>query len=207
MKTPERDNKSWLAELNSAGATQQAALSDLRNILLKSLRKIRNKWSYVDESFLEDVVQDSLIKILEKNDQFQGKSSFQTWAISIAIHIAISKLRLKQWKDISLDEITCKSSASIMNNCSVDDRLDLDNDQSTIIDMMHKIIRAELSEKQRLVLLAELKGMPMVKIAEQLGSNRNAIYKMGHDARKRIKHGLEAAGLGIVEINEAFSSR
>jgi Protein of unknown function, DUF417 len=30
-------------------------------------------------------------------------------------------------------------------------------------------------------------------IARHLGSNRNAVYKLTHDARKRLKRGLEAA--------------
>ena len=52
---------------------------------------------------------------------------------------------------------------------------------------MYEIIRSELTEKQRTALLAELKGMPQDEIAKHLGSNRNALYKLTHDARRRLK--------------------
>ena len=46
--------------------------------------------------------------------------------------------------------------------------------------------------------------MPQDEIARHLGSNRNAIYKLTHDARKRLKRGLELAGYGAEDIREAF---
>ena len=36
--------------------------------------------------------------------------------------------------------------------------------------------------------------MPIQEIARNAGSNTNAIYKLTHDARKRLKQGLEALG-------------
>jgi hypothetical protein len=60
-----------------------------------------------------------------------------------------------------------------------------------------------LQDKQRLALTAELKGMPQDEIARQLGSNRNAVYKLTHDARCRLKAGLEAAGFGADSLGEA----
>ena len=44
--------------------------------------------------------------------------------------------------------------------------------------------------------------MPQDEIGRQLGSNRNAIYKLTHDARRRLKAGLEAAGFGGDSLGE-----
>ena len=44
---------------------------------------------------------------------------------------------------------------------------------------MHEGIRNGLTTKQRGALLAELQGMPQDEIARHLGSNRNALYKLG----------------------------
>jgi hypothetical protein len=38
-----------------------------------------------------------------------------------------------------------------------------------------------------------------------LGSIRNALYKLTHDARKRLRQGLEAAGFTAEDIGTAFS--
>jgi len=46
--------------------------------------------------------------------------------------------------------------------------------------------------------------MPQAEIGRHLGSNRNAIYKLAHDARKRLKHGLEGAGYGAQDIQATF---
>ena len=65
---------------------------------------------------------------------------------------------------------------------------------------MERVIERDLTEKQRAALLAELKGMPQADIARHLSSNRNAVYKLTYDARKRLRRGLEAAGYGGAEV-------
>ena len=47
--------------------------------------------------------------------------------------------------------------------------------------------------------------MPQEEIGRRLGITRNAVYKLGHDARKKLKHGLEASGFNATEIRSAFS--
>jgi RNA polymerase sigma-70 factor (ECF subfamily) len=66
------------------------------------------------------------------------------------------------------------------------------------------VIDEELTEKQRAVLYAELRGMPHAEIAAQLGMKRNALYKLAHDARKRVKAALQAAGISEADVLWAF---
>ena len=70
---------------------------------------------------------------------------------------------------------------------------------------MQTILQSQLSERQRTAIAAELGGMPQEEIGRRLGINRNAVYKLGHDARKKLKHGLEASGFDAAEIRAAFS--
>ncbi len=63
-----------------------------------------------------------------------------------------------------------------------------------MVDAMHLVIKERLTEKQRIALLAELAGMPMEEIGRHTGSNRNAVYKLTHDARKRLRMELESNG-------------
>ena len=62
------------------------------------------------------------------------------------------------------------------------------------------MIENELTDKQRAILIAELNGMPHAEIAVALGMNRNAVYKLSHDARKRAKFHLEAAGVAVADV-------
>jgi len=72
--------------------------------------------------------------------------------------------------------------------------------------MMHGLIQNDLTEKQRVALLAELKEMPQDEIARHIGSNRNAVYKLTHDARKRLKQGFEAVGYEMTDIQSIFAN-
>jgi DNA-directed RNA polymerase specialized sigma24 family protein len=62
----DRDNETWLTHLGSAGRDEQAALSDLRAALLRGLRRALSHRAGADDGFLEDVVQDALVRILER---------------------------------------------------------------------------------------------------------------------------------------------
>ena len=64
-------------------------------------------------------------------------------------------------------------------------------------------LRAKLALDDRSLGL-ELPGMPQGEIAAQMGLTRNALYKLTHDARKNLKRGLEAAGIGEDEVRETF---
>ena len=200
----DRDNETWRAHLGGTGPDQQAALSDLRVALLRGLRRALSHRARVDDAFLEDVVQDSLLRILERLPQFEGRSRFLTWAMSVAIRVAMTELRHRRWKDVPLDEVI--AGADVAPARAIDDEPSPDTrwEREAILDAMHEVIRNGLTAKQRAALLAELRGMPQDEIARHLGSNRNAIYKLTHDARKRLKRGLEAAGFTAEDIGAAF---
>ena len=49
-----------------------------------------------------------------------------------------------------------------------------------------------------------LKGMPLAEAARQLGTDRNALYKLLHDARLRLKRRLAREGLTAGDLLAAF---
>ena len=200
----ERSNEAWLRQLASEGPDQQAALADLRRALMRGLRHALAGDDRADGAFLEDTVQDALVRILERLDQFEGRSRFVTWATSVAIRLAFSELRRRRWKDVSFDEITAEG--DFFAPVADDSAWASLPQRQAILDKMYDVIRHDLTQKQRAVLSAELKGMPQAEIARHLGSNRNAVYKLTHDARKRLKHGLESAGYRLDDVRAAFAN-
>ena len=173
---------------------------------MRNLRKALSSYARADDPFLEDAVQDSLLRILDRLDQFEGRSRFVTWATTIAIRVAMSELRRFRWRDVSLDQVV--DDTAPLSQFATDDGSGPDNqfERNTILEKMQEVIDTQLTEKQRTALLAEMKGMPQEEIARQLGSNRNAVYKLTHDARKKLKQGLEAAGYGADDIHAAFTN-
>ena len=201
-----RDNKAWVNDLRSGGPRQQEALSELREALIRGLRRALSSRSAADDAFLEDAVQDSLLRILQRLSQFEGRSRFLTWATSIAIRVAMSQLRRRRWKDVSLDELVSNAKLPPQQARELAPGPGMQFEQGALLETMHTLIQSELTEKQRKALVAELRGMPQDEIARQLGSNRNAIYKLTHDARKRLKRGLESAGYEAADVHTAFGT-
>lgn len=196
-----RNNDHWIADLR---AEQESALVDLREVLVRNLRRGVSQWA--DEAFLEDIAQESLMRILGRLDQFEGRSRFVTWATAIAIRIAYSELRRSRWKDVSLDEVLSDADfapdQAINGVAGPEARLA----HQCMLEAMQRVIQTELTEKQRTALLAEIKGMPQEEIARQLGSNRNAVYKLTHDARRKLRNGLESAGYTAEDVTSVTAT-
>lgn len=199
-----RTNATWMHDLRSP-ANAQEAMMDLRRLLLRGLARSLQARAYVDEAFLEDVVQQAMMRILDNLESFQGRSRFTTWAMSIAVRTAMSELRRKRWRDVSLESLT--DHGELTPPLAVDDTRDLHQqaEQQAIVDRLRQLIDTELTAKQRTAIMADLHGMPLEEIARRTGSNVNAVYKLLHDARKRLKRGLEAAGYSAEDVQAAFT--
>lgn len=201
-----RDNKTWIAELSRDGPERESALSDLRGLLFRNLRKALSKRTGVDDSFLDDVIQDALVRILERLDQFEGRSQFLTWATTISIHLAMTELRRRRWRDVSLDEVVSNADVQVVQVIDGAVGPEAQSTQAAILETMQEVIETQLTERQRTALLAELRGMPLAEIARHLGRSRNAMYKLTYDARKKLKQGMEAAGFEADDILTAFAN-
>ena len=195
--TDDRDNNEWIEALQTEGMLREAALSDLREMLLIGLKTaLKSRSDFVD-SLLDDFVQDSLVRILRSLNQFQDRSRFLTWATAIAIRVGLTELRKRRWRDVSLEKLVADTGFEP----SAAAEASPDSERQLIIEAMYRIIGSDLTDKQRTVLLAEIKGMAQEEIARQMGSSRNALYKLSHDARQRLKLGLEKAGFNALTIS------
>ncbi|MEI8020671.1 MAG: sigma factor, partial [Schlesneria sp.] len=101
----DRDNDEWIRSLESPGPVRESALADLRELLVVGLKSALKSRSDYLENMLDDFLQDSLIRILQALDQFQNRSRFVTWATSIAIRVAMTELRKRRWRDVSLEKL------------------------------------------------------------------------------------------------------
>lgn len=58
-----------------------------------------------DREIANDLAQDTFLKVIEKQDQFKGRSSFKTWIFSIATNLALDGLRKrKRWPETAQDD-------------------------------------------------------------------------------------------------------
>ncbi len=153
---------------------------------------------------MEDVLQQAMVNILDRLDQFQGRSRFTTWAMTIAVRLAMSELRHKRWQDVSLESVT--EHGELAPALVIDDTASpaQQAEQHAIFETLRRLIDEALTDKQWMAMTAELGGMPFEEIVRRMDSNVNAVYKLLHDARKRLKRGLETAGYAAEDVQSAF---
>ena len=73
---------------------------------------------------------------------------------------------------------------------------------------VRRIIDEELTERQRqALLLLGVQDMPMEDAARKLKTNRNALYKLLHDARLRLKNRLSMEDINAHEVLALFEQK
>jgi len=95
-----RTNEAWLSDLRAEGEIRNAAIEDLRVIIQKGLPYALSRWLSPDQpqfnSLVEEVTQETLLRVLDQLDTFEGRSQFTTWVHKIAVRIALTELRRKR---------------------------------------------------------------------------------------------------------------
>jgi RNA polymerase sigma-70 factor (ECF subfamily) len=183
--------------------------------VLHGLPYALNKWlSTSDPRFsplADEVAQDTLLRVLDRLDTFEGRSQFTTWVHKIAIRIALTELRRKRWENSSLEELVEGEENFPMGNIMMDHQALTPEEHVEGTDMvkrLQRIISDELTDKQRHAMIAiAIKGMPFEEVARRMGTNRNALYKMMHDTRLRLKQRLSQEGLSINDVLAVFEKR
>ena len=198
------DTENWVQRLQPDSVDREQAISELRGYLVRGLsRSLTHR--YGGQVDVDDVAQLALLKILDSLNTFRHQSRFTTWATSIAVRIGIRQLRRHYYRDISLD-ISPGSDAIKIDIADSSARASVDHEsRRSLFSLLQKLIDETLSDRQRLAIRGTLQGLPVEEIAERLGSNRNAVYKLIHDARIRLREGFEASGVTAEEILTTIS--
>ena len=210
-KQPPYTNEEWV-ELLSEPADDQA-VQHLRNYLVRGLKPALSK--YVDrelDQFVEDVAQDALLKVLDNIDSFRGESKLTTWAMKIAVREGLTVLRRKRWDNISIEDLKGpnqdEDSGEIFSDtfASSDPSPESKTEQQMMMEKMQDIIENILTDKQRKAIKAlMIHDLPITVVAEQMDTNRNSLYKLVHDARKKIKNEFEVQGIDPKEMLDKLS--
>ncbi len=203
-----RTNSEWLNDLR--GPDQDQAIEDLRKVLKRGLIYSLSSRIKTDlETQVDDFTQDAILRILDKLDTFRGESRFTTWAQKVAVRVAFTELRRQRWKDISLEDLMPEDSGDFTPLVLADPGPNPEKlaTQTIMTEMIETILKEDLTERQRTALMAIMKGgMPLEEVARRMDTNRNALYKLLHDARKQMRKGLLEKGLTAQEVIEAFET-
>jgi RNA polymerase sigma-70 factor (ECF subfamily) len=199
----ERTNEQWLAELR--GSKPGEALADLYDLLVRGLRAAFGGYGGGLEANVGDFAQEALIKITGNLDSFRGESRFTTWAQKIAMNVALTELKRRRWRDVSLQELFARREAADRGPAAPQMTPEELAIQNMVLGELSRIIDEELTDRQREAVVAVLlEEMPISEVASRMGTNQNALYKLLHDARRKLKRQMEVAGLPPQEVLAAF---
>jgi len=203
-----RTNEEWLSDLR--GDDQDLAIGDLTQVLKRGLIYALSSRIQTDlETQVDDFVQDAILRILDKMDTFRGESKFTTWAQKVAVRVAFTEMRRQRWKDISIEDLMPEDSGDFTPLVLSDPSPDPEKrtSQTLMLEMVDEMLKTDLTERQRTALMAIMHGgMPLEEVARRMDTNRNALYKLLHDARKQMRSRLAEKGLTPQEVLEVFES-
>jgi RNA polymerase sigma-70 factor (ECF subfamily) len=161
------------------------AMAELHALMLRAARfelHRRRSLPYGDaEDLALQAANDAMVALLGKLDTFRGESRFTTWAYKFALLEAGVKARRHAWRDreVPLDDIAPPDASP-----SPHQRLE----DAELLRAVREAMHTALTPHQRQVFTAlALNGVPIDVLAERLGSNRGALYKTLHDARRKLR--------------------
>lgn len=206
-----RTNEQWLSDLQEGSPNFEAAIADLRGILLSGLQRGLlgqvNTSAPEFETQAEDFTQEALLKILNKLHTFAGRSKFTTWAHKVAVSVALTELRRKRWQDKSLNGIVETESGDYTPQFMADSKPTPENvaERAEMLKRVEQHIANSLTEKQRTALVsATINGRSAADVAQEMEMKPNAVYKLLHDARLRLKRTLSEEGLSPEDVLSVF---
>lgn len=192
---PDSESARWLTELRSQGSAGEKALARLHAMLLGVARAeaARRRGSLPDDiaGDLDDLclqaANDAAVAILRKLDSFRGASRFTTWAYKFAVLEVSVRLRRRSWskRRVNLDDV---SWGRLVEPSHGPER---SLEEQELLATVRKLVETTLTDQQRRTFLAVVaEEIPIDVIAERTGSSRGAVYKMLHDARRKLRDAL-----------------
>jgi RNA polymerase sigma-70 factor (ECF subfamily) len=209
-----RTNEEWLKALRGDGEVGSRALEDLRLVIQRGLPYALSRWLSPEQpqfsALVEEVTQETLLRVLDQLDSFEGRSQFTTWVHKIAVRIALTELRRKRWRDSSLDELTENEDAPPPPGLLADSQAgpEISAERLDMLSRVRRIIEEELTDRQRQALiLLGVQDLPIEDAARKLKTNRNALYKLLHDARLRLRTRLAREEIAPHEVLALFEPK
>lgn len=186
MDGPLASERNWVAALGDPAQRDEAAAL-LRDRLRRGLA--RSFGRQLSDADLEDITQDALTRVLEKLGDFRGESHFLTWATAIGVRTALGELRARKHASRAMEQVLADGRGALEQALAP---VTLQSNDAHAA--LYRAIDDALTQTQRDALLAKLGGLSLMEIGRRTGRSRGALYKLLHDARKKLRAHLEQAG-------------
>jgi RNA polymerase sigma-70 factor (ECF subfamily) len=184
-------------DLGTAGPAGRAADARLHTLLVRAARhqvhRLRHQLPGVGAADLDGLAHqaadDAMVDVLRRLDTFEGRSRFSTWAWKFALLHAGVAVRRQAWRH---REVPLPDTLTVVDRGASPADV---TEAAQLGRALEAAIAEALTPHQRRVVLAlVVEEVPIDVLADRVGSTRNALYKTLHDARRRLRAELVAAG-------------
>jgi RNA polymerase sigma-70 factor, ECF subfamily len=202
------ESRTWLQDLRAQGHAREAAVERLHALLVRAARfevaRRRPSLPHLRGDELGEIAleaaDDALMSVLARLDDFRGASRFSTWVYKFALLEAAVKLRKRAWqgREVPLEQERWDllSSAGLGPADAAE--------QSELLSALQDGIAALTPHQRRVLVALAVNGLPIDVLADRLNTNRGALYKTLHDARRNLRTYLADRGLDpIVTFEES----
>lgn len=205
MTTTARADEDLLRRLRDDGPRHEEAVAELHAMLLRAARfeigRRRAALAHVRGEEIDDLAlqaaDDAFVAVMAKLGTFRGDSRFSTWVYKFALFEAAVRVRRRSWqhREVVVDERRWLTVAEQGGGPAEQ------AGRSELLDAVRGLIATALTPHQREVLVAlTIDGVPIDVLAERRSTTRGALYKTLHDARRRLRAELAAAGHDLEAI-------
>jgi RNA polymerase sigma-70 factor (ECF subfamily) len=195
------ESRGWLEALRGSSVERTLALERLHDLLRRAAyaeaARRRHLYPEVDGVELDDICQqaaaDAVVAVTAKLDGYRGASRFTTWAYGFAVLEVSVKLRRHAWRGGSIP--TADDDATWDRLAGGAGAAQAHVESGELLAALRRAVAEELSPRQREVFVAvALNDVEIDVVAGQLESTRGAVYKVLHDARRKLRLRLEREG-------------
>ncbi len=145
-----------------------------------------------DFSAAEELMEETLFKLITKKPKYRSTYSFKTWLYTIGRHVAIDYLRRRKRADISLDEL----------EGTVGDRFDLERnylvEEQKIA--LHQALNRLHTEYRQVLWLLYFEDLSHVEVATVMGKTPRQMKNLVFRAKNALRSELEKEGFVYEEL-------
>ena len=193
------ESAAWAESLAAGAPGRDAAVARMHAMLLRAARaelSRRAARQRIAGPELDDLAYqaaaDALMSIIRRLPSFRGESRFTTWAYKFVILEVSSKLARHFWSRSEVapeperwDEVPARLGVTP----------DAAAEAGELFAAVRSIVETQLTPRQREIFVALLvHGIPADALAVRLQTNRNALYKVMFDVRRKIRSALVTDG-------------
>ena len=143
----------------------------------------------VREASLDDVVQDVFLVVCRRLEDFEGRSSMETWLFGILSHVVSHRRRSEQRRgarEAQFDDPAALEQLPATEQVSPHDL----TARREAVGLLYELLEGLDEDKRSAFVLLELEQLPALEVARATGVNINTMHARLRAARQQLEQGI-----------------